>query len=462
MKRMSLFLTGVLVLAVFLSACATPTAEPTKAPAPAPTTAPAAQSTTAAPAATQAPAPTTAAPGQKVEIEYWQYFYESKKNLMDQLIADFQKANPDITVVQTTFPYEQYNDKVAASVPAGRGPDVINLYYGWLPLYINSGYLAPLPEKDFPTAQIEKDFIPMVQIAKVDGKYYALPTAVRDLAIFYNKDLWQAAGLDPAKLPKTMDDMVAAAQKMTKITNGKMTVAGWRIDMTNQDHNLYREILIREYGGVPQTDDHKKIQWNTTPGGYDAWQFITDLTTKYKVSDPTLAQDGPTAWLAQQAGMMVSGSFYLGTAKSNAKFNWGVFPMPAGPKGQANMGSFWSNGITTKAAKDPAKLAASIKFLQFLTSAETMKRWTPAIGELPARAALLQDPLFVNDPNLAPFIQTLPVAQATYFVDEAADRKALVDAYDSVVLKNVDPKKALDTAVTQVQKLFDDYWATKK
>ncbi len=444
MKRLFSILASLLVLAALAVACA-PMTPPAQTPAPPP-----AQPTTAAAAA------------QPVEIEYWQYFYESKKNLVDQLIADFQKENPGITVVHTTFPYEQYNDKVAASVPAGRGPDVINLYYGWLPLYINSGYLAPLPEKDFPTAQIEKDFIPMVQIAKVDGKYYALPTAVRDLAIFYNKDLWTKAGLDPNSAPKNWDDMLSAAQKMTKVENGKMTVAGWRIDMTNQDHNLYREILIREYGGIPQTDDHKKIQWNTTPGGYEAWQFLTDLTTKYKVSDPTLGQDGPTAWLAQQAGMMVSGSFYLGTAKANAKFNWGVFPMPAGPKGQANMGSFWTHGITTKAAKDPAKLAASVKFLQYLTSAATMKKWTPAIGELPARAELLSDPAFANDPNLAPFIKTLPVAQATYFVDEAADRKTLVDAYDAVVLKNTDPKQALDTAVKQAQKLFDDYWATKK
>lgn len=403
-----------------------------------------------------------ATPAGPVEIEYWQYFYESKKNLVDELIVDFQKENPNIKVVHTTFPYEQYNDKVAASVPAGRGPDVINLYYGWLPKYIDSGYLAPLPEKDFPVATIEKDFIPMVQAAKFDGKYYALPTAVRALAIFYNKDLWKAAGLDPAKTPQTMDEMVEVAKKLTKVEGGKMTVAGWRIDLSNQDHQLYREILIREWGGTPQSADHKKIQWTATQGGYDAWQFLLDLTLKHKVSDPTLGQDGPTAWLAQQAAMMVSGSFYLGTAKSKATFAWGVFPMPAGPKAAANFGSFWTHGITTKAAKDPAKLAASVKFLKYLTSAETMKKWTPAIGELPARADLLKDPMFTGDANLAPFINSLPVAQATYFVDETADRKALMDAYDKVILKNEDPKKALDEAVAQVQKLFDDYWAQKK
>jgi multiple sugar transport system substrate-binding protein len=397
-----------------------------------------------------------------VEIEYWQYFYESKKNLVDQLILDFQKANPNIKVTHTTFPYEQYNEKVAASIPAGRGPDVINLYYGWLPKYIDSGYLAPLPEKDFPVATLEKDFIQMAQAAKVDGKYYALPTAVRDLAMFYNKDMWKAAGLDPNKTPTTWDEVLAAATKMTKMEGGKMSVAGWRIDLSNQDHHLFREILLREYGGQPLSDDNKKVLWNASQAGYDAWQFLVDVTTKAKVSDPGIAQDAPTAWLAGQAGMMVSGSFYLGTAKSKASFAWGVFPLPAGPKGTANFGSYWAHGITSKAAKDPAKLAASVKFLQFLVSADVMKQWTPAIGELPARADLLKDPAFTGDASLAPFLAALPNARATYFVDETADRTALMNAYDRVILKGADPKASLDQATKEVQKIFDDYWATKK
>jgi len=399
----------------------------------------------------------------RVEIEYWQYFFETKKNLVDTLITAFEKENPTIKVVHTTFPYEQYNEKVAASIPAGRGPDVINLYYGWLPKYVDSGYLIPLPEKDFSTATIEKDFIPMVQAAKFDGKYWALPTAVRSLAVFYNLDHWKAAGLDPTRPPKNLDNLVDAAKRLTKRdAAGKMLVAGWRIDMGNQDHHFFREILIRAYGGTPQSPDHKKVLWTATRAGYDAWQFLTDLTTKHKVSESTIGTDAPTAWLAQQASMMISGSFYLGTARSKATFAWSVFPIPAGPKGQANFGSFWTHGITSKGAKDPAKLAASVKFLKFLTSAETMRKWTPAIGELPARADLLKDPLFTRDAYLAPFINSLPLANATYFVDESADRDALIAAYDKVILKNEDPKKALDEAAVQVQRLFDQYWAQKK
>ena len=151
--------------------------------------------------------------------------------------------------------------------------------------------------------------------------------------------MWKAAGLAD-QAPKTFDELRDAAKKLTKTdAGGKITVAGWRVDMTNQDHNLYREILTRAYGTSALDDANKKVNWTANQGGYDAWQFLVDLTLKDKVSDPTLAADGPTAWLAQQAAMMVSGSFYLGTAKSKASFQWGVWPMPAGPKGSANYGS---------------------------------------------------------------------------------------------------------------------------
>ena len=86
----------------------------------------------------------------------------------------------------------------------------------WLPLYINAGYLQALPEDAFNPEMIEKDFFPLVSAAKVDGKYYALPTAVRSLALIWNKDLFKKAGLDPEIPPKTLDELVEYAQKLTR------------------------------------------------------------------------------------------------------------------------------------------------------------------------------------------------------------------------------------------------------
>jgi len=61
----------------------------------------------------------------------------------------------------------------------------VNLFYGWLPTYIDAGFLQPLPEEYFPVEKIEDEFCSMVEAVKMDGKYWALPTAVRSLALFY-------------------------------------------------------------------------------------------------------------------------------------------------------------------------------------------------------------------------------------------------------------------------------------
>ena len=100
-----------------------------------------------------------AASAEDIKITYWQYFYESKVNLMTELIQKFEAQNPGIKVEQVTFPYESYLQKVAAAVPAGEGPEVINLFYGWLPLWVKSGYIQPLSPVRFQCRLLQEQLL---------------------------------------------------------------------------------------------------------------------------------------------------------------------------------------------------------------------------------------------------------------------------------------------------------------
>ena len=172
---------------------------------------------------------------QAVEIEYWQYFFDARVAAMEQLIENFEAANPDITVTMTHFPYADYRTKVAAAIPAGEGPDVVQLFYGWLNDYVAADLIQPLPADAFPASEIDANFFPMVQAMKDGDNYWALPTAVRSLALFYNERLLEEAGVEP---PTTLDEMVAAAQAMTKRDGaGNITQVGMTMGMTAQDHH---------------------------------------------------------------------------------------------------------------------------------------------------------------------------------------------------------------------------------
>jgi multiple sugar transport system substrate-binding protein len=421
---------------------------------------------TARPATAQpAPQPTTqaapAASGQKVTIEYWQYFYQSKQDLVNSLILDFQKQNPNIEIVHnSTIPYEQYQQKLAAAAPAGQGPDVVNLYYGWLGKYTQSGYLQELPVDAFSPATLEKDFFPVVQGAKLQGKYWGVPTAVRTLALFYNKDILSAAGLDANTPPTTWEELVDTALKTTKRgSDGKLETAGFAWGPEGQGHQWWREALNRQNGLTPMSADLKKLNW-TDPKGIEAFTWWTDLVTRHKVGEPGFYTDDQTSFKTGHAALHIDGSFRLSTFASDAPtLNYAIAPLPA-HKDKATYSSFWVNCLTKRATG--ARLEASIKWLQYLATPEVMRQWVEKVGELPARQAVAREDKYARDARLGPFLQSLDYGYATFFVDEAADRQAVLDAVNEVLLNGTSPEQAVKGAADKVQAMLDEYWAGVK
>ena len=169
----------------------------------------------------------TAFAQDEIELTYWQYEFESKVDVVDALIEQFEAENPGITVEQQTFPYDAFQQQVAAAVPAGEGPDIVNLFYGWLPAWADAGYLVPLPEATFDPATIESDFIPTVQAARYEDAYWGLPTAVRNLALFYNQDMLEEAGI--TEPPATWDEFVSVARQLTVGENGRYEQIGYGV-----------------------------------------------------------------------------------------------------------------------------------------------------------------------------------------------------------------------------------------
>ena len=395
---------------------------------------------------------TTAAP---VSIVYWQYYYESKVQVIDQLIQKFRTENPNIKVEQVTFPYENYNQKVASSLPAGTGPDAINLFYGWLPLYVKSGYLEPLSPSEFSAETFKSGFFPFVEESvKFDGKYFSVPTAVRTLALLWNKNLFRDSGVDPERPPQTLDETVSLARKLSKYDGqGNVVQAGMAMQPSGQGHNWIREVLIRQFGGTPYSADGRKVTYNAEEG-VAALQWYIDRITKDKVGYPGFATDDVTAFKSQTAAMNIDGSFRIATLNAVKDLDWAVAELPAHRGLKSNYASFWTHGITA-GTKGP-KLAASLKFLKYITSADAMDLWLTKVGELPANpdfAAKQKDKPFAGV-----FLKGLDYAHASIFVDEAGQRNVFVDMVDQVILKNRAPADALQEAAEREQKLIDDFW----
>ncbi|MBB4120197.1 extracellular solute-binding protein [Martelella radicis] len=390
-----------------------------------------------------------------VEIEYWQYIYETRVNAMDQLIENFEAANPDITVKQVNFPYADYQTRIVAANMAGKGPDVMQLFYGWLDKFVAGGLLQPLPADAFPHDQIESEFFPIVTAMKRDGEYYGLPTAVRSLALFYNKKLFEENGLDPENPPQTLDELVAAGKAIAKFDDaGNMVTEGMTLDMAGQDHQWWREVLVRQFGGVPYEDDYRKVTYDS-PEGTEALEFYTGLQMNEKIGQSGFMDEGQAAFRAGKAGMTIDGTFRLGSFSQIEDFDWAVTELPANADGmRSNYSSYFANGIGAKVEGE--ELEAAEKFLTYLTSPEAMGIWLDVVGELPARRAVALTDENTSNPIYGPFLKGLDYAHTTLFVDEAAQRQVAIDMVNRVILNGQSPADSIKEAAEEEQAIIDD------
>ena len=389
-----------------------------------------------------------------VEIEYWQYTYKARVEAIDKLIANFEKANPDITVKHTSFPYADYRKKVSIAISSDDGPDLVQLYYGWLNDYRDGGLIQPLPKDTFPHDEIESNFFKMVSSMKVDGDYWGLPTAVRSLALFYNNDLFSEAGLSGP--PETLDQMVEYAKKLTKTDSaGNYIQVGFAVDTDGQDHHFWREVLIRHFGGQPYSNDGQKVTYNTDAGA-EALKYLTDFEKTHKTGSNGFMNRGQDAFAAGKAGMVLDGSFRISKFNKTDGLNFSISELPGHNGTRYNFSSFWANALSTKAKGEKKEAAA--KFLKYLTSEEAMQVWLDTVGELPAKPSVALVDANKGHPQYGPFIRGLDYATATTFISEKPQRQSVIDSYDMVVLQGMSPEDALAKVAKKEQELLDDFF----
>ncbi|MFK7997260.1 MAG: extracellular solute-binding protein [Granulosicoccus sp.] len=391
----------------------------------------------------------------EVEIEYWQYFFEARVTAMDTLIENFQEANPGITVKTNQFPYADYRTKVAAAIPAGEGPDVVQLFYGWLNDYVDAKLIQPLPADQFPPETIDSEFFPMVQAMKRDDQYMALPTAVRSLALFYNQRLFDEAGIDAP--PATLDELVEIAGKLTKRDGaGNLTQVGITTGMTAQDHHWWREVLVRQFGGTPYSDDNSMVAYDSE-AGQKALQWYVDLEQTHEVTQSTFMDEPQAAFKAGRAGMHIDGSFRIGALNKTRGLKWGVAELPTAADGtQSNYSSYWVNAVTTKAEGE--KYEAALKFMQYITSDEAMQIWLDTVGELPAKPSAALTEANTADAVFGPFVKGLGYAQSTVFVDESAQRQLMTDMVSRITLEGQSVEDSLSAAAAGEQTILDGFY----
>jgi multiple sugar transport system substrate-binding protein len=318
-----------------------------------------------APSATEAPTASQPAAGNApVQITYMEWGDPAELDVWKAIVSDFEAANPNIKVDVQVSDWESYWTKLKTLLAANTPPDVFAMDAPLFLDYQSRGVLLNLqPLIDKNPGMLDGLYPNTLTAYQSPDGYFGLPRDFQTIVVFYNKDMFDNAGVPYPKPDWTYDDLRATAKALTKDTNGdgKIDQFGYVIDPWDFEPGMSE--VIWAYGGDLISADHTKTLMGE-PKARQAFQFLHDMMFVDKsIPDPnTSSQYGGDLFLSGNAAMIAMGHWAV-PSYSEANFKWDVVQMPKGPAGQAT--SVNSAGfVVGKDSKHPEEAFAFIKFVE--------------------------------------------------------------------------------------------------
>jgi len=360
-------------------------------------------------------------PGDGIVLEVWNKppSRQTKElKLWKETVLRFEQDNPDVKIkgVEREFSPQEF----VTAMAGGKGPDVMHVWIGMLPTLAREGFIAPIDNyiKDWD----QTDYIPPIvwEPARVGGKTYGVPRDTYFMVLFYRKDRFREAGLDPERPPRNWDELVQYAKQLTQPEKGRygfgLTPTTWNfMDFVWQNGD---RLVAKDEAG----------RWRAhlnSPEVMETLQFWRDLKFKHKVLPPNALashEEVSQMFALGRVGMMMGVAMQLPTLINKYGLNLqdtGIAPLPAGLGG---MRASHAGGevFIINASISPERQKAAWQYIRFeLSPANQLWKWvrmnelgmTIFPGAFAASTNLLNMPEFAmvkeelqhvrNEPHLA-------------------------------------------------------------
>jgi len=384
--------------------------------------------------------------------------------LVDKLVFDFEKENPDITVKAIySGNYSDTMTKAMTALKGGNPPHLSVILSTEIYTLIDND--AILAFEDIVSSPDEKQWLDsfypaLMENARTGGKTWSVPFQRSTIVMYYNKDAFKKAGLDPDTPPASWDELIEMGKKLVvKDDSGKVTQWGLEIPSTGYPYWMFGA-LTRQNGETLMNGDGTETYFDKA-GVIEALDFWKDLGGKYKVMPEGTIEWGTlrTDFLEGKTAMMWHSTGNLTAVKKNAKFDFGVAMLPAKKERgtPTGGGSFY---IFKKTSAE--ERAAALKFIKWMTQPVRTAQWSIGTGYLGTRAdAYETDELksYVKEfPPAAVARDQLKFATAELSVHENGRvYKFVNDAIQSALTGAKTPEKALQGAQKQADRVLKRY-----
>lgn len=393
---------------------------------------------------------------EQVEISFWHIHSDGPlKEMMTELVEEFEDEHPNIKVDELGTNFFDYFTKLSTAMAGGSGPDLALNDTSTLPVRAEAGSILTIDsfieeDDDF---NID-DFYPvLVDKMKYDDSLYGLPSDTDVRVLYYNKDHFEEAGLDPESPPANWDELREYAEKLT-VWESDDLVERMGFSAETGISNLHFHTLAWSNGGdfwdedgnptFTREENLEALQWLKGMNDYYGEKAVSAFNSQASALDYS-------PFIAEKISMVVEvNNMYQDINRYAPDLNFGVAAIPYQTEPVT-----WSAGFDYEMIdnKDDEKAAATWELLKFLTSKEAQIKIHEESGSLVSNMNAAEAPQFMEDPIWATMVEQMEHTRFIDFIEALpAWHTTTHGAEEAVLNADEDPAEALEEA----QKIAED------
>ncbi len=384
--------------------------------------------------------------------------------IIDGYAAEFEKENPGVKVKPIySGSYQESIVKALTANKAGEPPVISVLLSTDMYTLIDEDAITPWDDmirSDADRAWHKSFFPGFMENSQTDGKTWGIPFQRSTVVLYWNKELFREAGLDPNKAPASWAEMLDYAKKLTK-KDAAGNVAQWGVQVPSSGFPYWLFQGFTTQNNVLLMNKEGTQTYYDSPAVIEALQFWVDLSRKHGVMKPGIIEWGttPKDFFERKTAMMWTTTGNLTNVRTNAKFDFGVAMLPAGkrrgtPTGGGNFYLFKKS--------TPQQREAALRFVRWITSPERAAQWGIDTGYVAVRADAWDTPVMKK------YVEGFPPAavardQLQYAVAELSTHenqrvtKALNDGLQAALTGAKPADQAMKDAQREAERILKPY-----
>lgn len=389
--------------------------------------------------------------GQSVTLEYWGLW--EPEGVMQPLIEKYRQQNPNVNIVYVQKSFTQYEENVYTRLKQGTtidtpSPDILRVSNAWLSKF--QPYLSPLPQEIMTASEYQSTFYPTAvsDLTGTDFGIYAIPLEIDGLALFYNKELLAAEGVQTP--PTDWDSIIDLAKKLTKKdSSGNITQSGLAMGSSeNVTHSADILSMLLLQNGASVINETNTAVDLTSSRAITAMDFYTDFVKIHEVWSPDLPRDLEMFYSGDLAMMLAPSWRSFDIINANPSIEFGVAAAPVISDQKIYYSMYWAEAVS-RTSTNPTE---AWKFIKFLSEQAQLKEFHGNSVQIAGRA--FGEPysrkdmsgLLSSNPYAGAIIQMAPDMKAWKMGEQTFVEQSLRDAITNVVENGQTSTDALSVA----------------